>query len=510
MAWEKELLGDDCESTWAAMQKVGQGLAAQLRTDFREVACWPTELRILVLAGKGHNGGDALLAAASLIEDQGPCCVEVLTPFSSQDWRPLTRRAWEFLQTVRAESGSEVRLRSWPDVPVGPFTVVLDGLLGMQAKLPLREPLGELVAWINRNTEVTWRAAVDLPTGLGEAGGDPIFRADATYATGLFKAPLLQAWTVPEMGRLRYLDIGFCRGIRETREPLKSPQLVVDACLDPLRRARPAGNYKNRSGHLWVVGGSEGFPGAVLLTVQAALHAGAGLVTGFVPASLVAAYAAQCPGAMWEGVPTLAPHGAMDPSALADRLKSSPGQPAALVAGPGLGNHLATSLAAVEAVASRQIPIILDASALDPEVVAAVRDSSTAPLFLTPHGKEFNRLYPAGGKGSPPGAGVKAYARENRVVVVLKGPPMNCLSDGENLWYAVGGGPILGRGGSGDILAGMLGALVAAESRAEEFYPLETAARAVYWHSLAAQRWAERQGIYGTQILDLLSYLAHP
>ena len=242
------------------------------------------------------------------------------------------------------------------------------------------------------------------------------------------------------------------------------------------------------------------------MSVLAALRSGAGLVTAFVPESLVSACAARAPEAMWVGWPeTPAGNLALEGRhLLSDRWEGA----SALAMGPGLGRE-AETLALVEDLAkSARVPILLDADALQ---VGTVR-AGHAPRVLTPHAGEFARI--AGG------VGLREFAAQANATVVLKGPTTK-ISSGPGahaavngggkggaktpltVWHSFFGGPVLARGGSGDLLAGLIGGLLA-QTPGD---PLLAAARGVVWHGLAADLLARTHGetaIQTTQLLDFL------
>ena len=199
----------------------------------------------------------------------------------------------------------------------------------------------------------------------------PTFRADFTYATGIVKAPVLEPSIAASIGRLRYLDLGFFRG--GDAGTAKRPSCSTPRVLAPLRGLRPTQSDKRTFGHLFVIGGSRSYPGAVLMAVRAALRSGAGLVTAFVPESLVAAFAATAPEAIWVGWPE-APDGSLALDGL-PLLRARLERATALVMGPGLGPEREAQMLAVEVVKLAGIPLVLDADALQPPVLAPPRAS---------------------------------------------------------------------------------------------------------------------------------------
>lgn len=466
---EDAIFGGNETKEWPAMQRAGRAIAAAVRRDFEELGGFPAAGRILVLAGKGHNGGDALIAAQALLEIFPAAQASVLFAFGERALRPLAARAWRELSQFAA--GRLTRLALDAELP--PAALCLDGVFGFQFRPPATPPVAALFERVNA-APIRLRAAVDLPSG-------GLFRADFTYATGCVKTPVLD---VAQAGRVRYLDLGFFQE--------NSPgalRVLTPAVLAPLAELRPTQSDKRRFGHVFVLGGSRGFPGAVLMTVLAAVRSGAGLVTAFVPESLVPAYAARVPEAMWVGWPET-PEGSLaleGEHLLRTRLERAH----ALVLGPGLGREGET-LALVESlVKNSAVPLVLDADALQPAIVRAGR----APRVLTPHAGEYARI--------ANGVELAAFARETNATVALKGPATR-IGAGDGVYHSFLGGPVLARGGSGDLLAGLIGGLLA-QSPGD---PLLAAARGVVWHGLAADGLARAHGqvaVHTTQLLDFLS-----
>jgi len=472
---EEELFGGDEEKAWVAMQCAGLAVAEGVARDFRELGRFPRNARILVLGGKGHNGGDALIAALTLLTRFYNATAEVVFASDASDLKPLTHRAWQNLQN---EVGDRVRPIT-SDAIAGNYAVSIDGVFGFQFRPPLRADTLALLQAANQ-CDVDLRAAVDLPSGLAVEGG---FKADFTYATGVVKTPLL---SISNAGRLRYVDLGFFDG-----SPGHSVDdlVLTDAVLNPLRNWRDPQTDKRGQGHLFVVAGSRAYPGAALMAVTAALRSGAGLVTAFVPESLVPAFAAQVPEAIWVGWPET-PDGGLaleGQHLLQERLARA----SAMVIGPGLGREPETLVLAADIVKTVEVPIVVDADALQKDVISGSRDG----LVLTPHAGEFARI--AGDRG------LREFAVEMNATVVLKGP-VTRISAGQKTYHSLFGGPVLARGGSGDILAGMIGAQLART-------PLDSlgaTCRGVTWHGLAADALARKHGataVRSTQLLDFLS-----
>lgn len=450
------------------MQRAGRAIAQAVLRDFEEIGGFPAEGSLLVLAGKGHNGGDALIAAHTILTQFPRARAEVIFVFGTRGLRPLAARAWREL--VQA-CGPRVR-----ESDGGSFCsavdLCLDGVFGFQFRPPADAHVSALLARVNAQP-IRLRAAVDLPS----AG---LFRADFTYATGSVKTPVVSAAVA---GRVRYLDLGFFSGDEAGAE-----RVLTRAVLAPLAALRSPLSDKRSYGHVFVVGGSRSFPGAVLMTVLAALRSGAGLVTAFVPESVASAFAARAPEAMWVGWPET-PTGGLaleGEHLLRERLERA----SALVIGPGMGRDAETLALAASIVKASPVPLVIDADALQPEIVSAGK----APRIVTPHAGEFARI----GRGQE----LQEFAAESGATVVLKGP-VTRVAHGAAIYHSFFGGPVLARGGSGDLLAGLTGGLLAQTPSNPEL----AAARGVVWHGLAADHLARAHGQTPVSVTQLLDFL---
>jgi hydroxyethylthiazole kinase-like uncharacterized protein yjeF len=478
-AWEKKLFAGDEAAEWAAMQRAGGAVGAAVLLDFLEIGGFPPAGRLLVLVGKGHNGGDALLAAKFILGENPLASAGVIFAFGERTLRPLARRAWQAL--VQAAPG---RVAATDDPDAG-CDLCLDGIFGFQFRPPIDAATAKLLRRINDHPAIRLRAAVDLPSGVGEKPDKVSFRADFTYATGSVKSPLL---TAPTAGRLRFLDLGF---FQPNDLPAVRDRVLTPGILRPLTTLRPSNVDKRTFGHLLVLGGSRSYPGAVLMNVLAALRSGVGLVTAFVPESLAPAFAARAPEAMWVGLPET-PSGGLAHKGLA-LVRARLPRATAFALGSGLGTEAETRALVEEIARLARMPLLFDADALQPSVLAATPGKR---VVLTPHEGEFARINH--------GAELRAFCKKTGLVVALKGPATRICDAEGVVYHSFFGGPVLARGGSGDLLAGLIGGLLA-QTPAE---PRLAAARGVAWHGLAADALAREYGqvaVQTTQLLDFLS-----
>jgi len=510
-SYEQELLNGDAVAEWSAMRQAGCAIGRAIIRDFLEIAPLPNTLRVLVLCGKGHNGGDALLAALEIVACQPQSRIEVITVDKPENLRPNVQKALHRLEKSKAKR--RVAVRQWSAVSQTDdrdYDICIDGLLGIQFKPPLRQNIKEMIEWANRLEQVRLRAAVDLPSGIGDSAEtvstvstdvlpDGAFRADFTYAPGICKKPIFASENADWVGRVRYLDIGF---FENKTDDGSRPSVLLNSVLEPLRKLRQAQSDKRSYGHLFLMGGSRRMPGAIQMAVRAAVNSGAGLVTAFVGESMATAFSTVLAESMW--VPWSEDKEGHLSVADFDLLKQHLKEDSVLVVGPGMGRTAGVLELLLRVVGEALSPLVLDADALLPEVLDAVknRPAGAGRVVITPHAGEFQRL------GSDVGLVVddqtlKKFCREYGVITVLKGAHTR-ISDGERVVTSPFGGPVLARGGSGDILSGLVG------SQLGRFKtdPMAATCRAVAWHGLAAEALARARGqeaVHTTEIIDYLS-----
>jgi len=475
---EKAFLRGSETKSLALMHQAATGICDEI---IRHLG--PRLPRILVLAGKGNNGADAILTAALLRSAQ----TQVTVLFA--EGIPTTGQP----AIIWSQHGAGMRVVGPKDLPRllrGEFDVILDGLLGQGFRPPLRAPYTVL---IRASTQLRgFRVAIDLPSGLGDDAAGPAFRADLTVSIGALKRPLLQPAAEAVRGRLRVIDIGL---------PGKGgPEACATGhALDALRKLRPANTEKRQQGRVLIVAGSQTMPGAALMNTAAALQGGAGLVTTCLPIAIQARAAVAYPEAMWHGLPT------DDTGTLsAQPSKAIQTNKDVLLTGSGMGAGASAYLQTL--LGDFAGDLVLDADALRPEVVKVARPKRRTVVLL-PHAGEFLRL---SGKPLTSAHGM-AYARRTRSLLVLKGP-LSAVTDGRRLVHIPFGGPALARGGSGDLLAGMVAAVLARRRRLG-LTAFDAVVAAVTWYAQAADLLREQRGeeaIRTTELLPRLSQVLRP
>lgn len=435
------------------MENAATGAVEAIRESFDDAA------RVLILCGRGNNGGDGLAVARHLAN--GGCDVEVVL-FAEPD--SLSGDAATNLAVVRAMQiplatvagddleALDIALARRPEV-------VVDALLGTGLDRPLGGRLAEAVLRVERCGAAV--LAIDVPTGLSGSSSavpGPVLGADLTVTLGALK----QCHALPpaclECGEVAVVDIGIPPAVLTAECRLWWLEAEDVALLLP---NRPVDGHKGTFGHLLLVAGAAGRAGAVAMAARAAVTAGAGLVTAAVPAPALPVVDGACLEAMTHALPADA-HGfaaGADPG-LAEPLERA----SAVAIGPGLGTGDGAAALLDQVLESWAGPLLLDADALNllsgrPERLAG-RD---VPPVLTPHPGELGRLLGIGtgevvadrlaaARTLASAAGAVVVAKSFRTVVVAP--------DGE-AWVIPVGDSHLGSGGAGDVLTGTIGALLA-------------------------------------------------
>ena len=497
-ARETAVLGGDEIRIWDTMRKAGRCIADIVEREYPIYQDWPSAARILILAGPGHNAGDACLAARGLLDRHPLATATLILAQPVETLRALAKRALDELKTT-----DRLTVHAWSNstaeaLDSKTFDLVIDGLFGMGVRLPLKESYSQLITWINAHPKAGLRLAVDLPSGLGGEAGASIFQADITVMTGIAKTPVVEPSAAVHCGRLHYADLGFF----DQDAPASSLRYILPNAHRVLNRLRRGNLHKHTAGHVAVLGGSRPMPGAVMMALQGALYGGAGLVTGLIPEALGMRLASGLPEAMWQTLPTR-PEGSLESDAVR-MIHQILERASALVIGPGLLVDKVSLFNVCRVVRESTVPLVIDASALTPDIISAAmgRSKESGPVVITPHPGEFNRLL-LRQQGEPSREEFTAYCKRYRVCGLLKGP-VSTLTDGDDIRLIQAGGPILARGGSGDILAGLIGALLAEGGRSA----FDVLQLAVAWQGAAADHWARRSGERSGRTTDFLQHLA--
>jgi NAD(P)H-hydrate epimerase len=407
--------------------------------------------RIVVLCGKGNNGGDGLAIARQL----GCSCVLLADP---NDLKGDAAANYKMLLasggTVHHEIPAEARNA----------TLVIDALLGTGINGPAAGRMLEGIREINRGFPLAKVVAVDIPSGLPHG----------------------------EIAReLHVVSIGS----RAEFYAHIQLEVIEPAMFAEVLAPRPPSGHKGTFGHVLAIAGSRGKTGAAAMTGLAALRAGAGLVTVASAESAIPEIAAHAPELMTEPLRETESGAIALNANLSDIIEGK----TVLAMGPGLGRHPQIAALVGAIAASSELPIVMDADALFPAT------GNGRVRILTPHPGEMAQLT---GKSTPEVQAdrigtARSFATEHGVTLVLKGQrTVIAFADGR-VWINPTGTPAMGTGGSGDILTGMIAGLLAQFPKQADL----AVAAAVYLHGLAGEIGARELGEKCLIATDLLRFL---
>lgn len=456
--------------------------------------------RVMVLVGPGNNGGDGMVVARYL-SDWGALVTLYMTASRRRQDRFEECRS----RRIRVVEGQDDR-DHWALSNYLPLTdVVVDAVLGIGQTLPLEADVAALLRLVGQFKRLhpgLTLVAVDVPTGVHADTGavdDAVAPVDLTVTLGAPKLGLLRFPAASWVGELATVDIGLPHEVTEE----VGVDLATDGAVRTLLPERPLDSHKGTFGHVLVVAGSGRYVGASVLTSAAAYRIGAGLVTLAAPYAVYRIAASQLPEATHMPLADTVGDGLM--AGAARDVREALQRVDAGVIGPGLGasepvRRLLRDVLTVEPYPAASL--VLDADALN-----CLADTYQwwqrlrSPVVLTPHPGEMARLLRI------EAATVQADRLElaHRAaetwghVVVLKGPYTVVAAPGGRATISPFANPALASGGTGDVLAGVIGGLLA-----QGLYPYEAAVAGVHAHGLAGQRVRSRLGDAGLMASDLL------
>ncbi len=457
---------------------------------------------VAIVAGKGNNGGDGLVAARHLMN--AGIQVEV---FVSGDQIDMTRDCaanYQILENMKApiyhlqDQGSLDRF-SWAAANAD---LIIDALFGISYRPPLRDLDAQVVSIINEHRRPV--LAIDIPSGVeadsGRISGGAI-QADWTVTLALPKMGLFIEPGRSRAGKVTVADISI-PGSLLSDKAIKN-NLLTESMMNQHFRPRPAESHKGNYGHVVVIGGSMGMTGAVMLTSAAALSAGAGLVTAAIPESLEPVVAAGLMEVMTMPLPETRDK-AVGIEAL-PVIENLLGIASVCAIGPGLSRY-PEAAAIIRFVLERSgIPIVIDAdglNALGQDI--GVLGKRQVPIVLTPHPGEMARMLGTSIEHVQSNRleAAKRAAGEWGVTIVLKGSRTIIAEPGGETYINTTGNPGMATAGSGDVLTGIISSLIGQGLR-----PHIAAAAGAYLHGKAGDAVRECRGERGMVAGDLVRAL---
>ena len=453
--------------------------------------------RVVVVCGKGNNGGDGFVIARQLFTRK--LCRE-LTVVELFDPAELSGDAGSSRQMLEACGCPVTRgLRNEPNCA----TIVVDAILGTGLSGPAKAPALDAIRILNQQFPLAQKVAVDIPSGLPSDGTNPageFARTDYTVTFTAAKRSQVLSPIYENVGRLTIVPIGTPEQICGTN-PAYPLNLTTPDDIRRLFAKRAPNSNKGLYGHVLVVGGSFGKSGAPAMTGLGSYRSGAGLVTVGIPKSALTAVAAVRPELMTE--PMEETDKGRVSFAEGDRLLKLLESMTVLAIGPGLGTDLETVRLVKRLYAEAAVPAVVDADALN--ALAGNLPHTSKIRILTPHPGEMGRLTGKSTKEvQADRLGIaQRLGKESGATVVLKGDrTVIAFPDGET-WVDPTGCPAMATGGTGDILTGMIAGLIA--QHPDDWKRAVVAA--VWLHGrcgeLGADYWGE-QALLASDILEFL------
>ncbi len=474
------------------MERAGLGVARAV--EYLADLSGYARLPVAVFAGRGNNGGDAFVVARYLKEWGADVRVWLTCNLADVRGDAKSHLIRLMAKDVIVEEFSEVadfEMLAASGLDCG---VVVDGILGIGINGPARGVAAAAISCINSLGNNSPVVSIDVPSGLnadtGEVAGDAV-RADLTVTMAFpktgFSAPAALEYT----GVVEVVDIGIPH--EYSRQIESKLDLITVSDLYPVVPERKRNSHKGTFGHVLLIGGMPGYSGAIALAAGAALRSGCGLVSVMTSVQSAPIVAGIVPEAMVHGV---------EEGMFMDKLRELPEFDAILI-GPGMTvNDHTKSLAMKLMMFDSNVPLVMDADALNvfPCFTNVLYDSE-CPLVITPHPGEAARLLGCDVADIQRDRieVVNSLVEETSAVVVLKGAGTLVAAPGKQCSINLNGNPGMAKGGSGDVLAGLLTGLLG-----QGMAPYDAARMAVYLHGYAGDEAAWKSSQAGMKAGDII------
>ena len=452
---------------------------------------WTPQTPVIVFAGPGNNGGDALAVARMMAETEYD--VEVYLFNTKGELSADCRTNKEQIAAMKNVKFHEISTQFVPPTLTAEH-LVIDGLFGSGLNKPLSGGFAAVVKYINSSPATV--VSIDIPSGLmGEENTfnikSNIIRADYTYSLQLPKLAFLFAENAEFVGKWELLDIQLSQEAIKQSET--NYELTEAEDIRTLIKPRKQFAHKGNFGHALLIAGSKGMAGASILSARACLRSGVGLLTVHAPLCNCTILQTSVPEAMVESD--------ADESCFAVPTDTDDYQ--AIAIGPGLGKSEETETALLEQLQHCQTPAVLDADALN--ILANHRHALThlpKGSILTPHPKELERLVGKCQDSYERLTKACELAKNANVHIILKGAYSAIITPEGKCYFNPTGNPGMATGGSGDVLTGVILALLA------QGYDTDAAARiGTYVHGLAGDVAQSKQGTIGLIASDIIDSL---
>ncbi len=443
-----------------------------------------------IFCGTGNNGGDGLAIARLFLLMRIPVRVLIVnvTGKASGDFTTNLER----LQAIPGANIIELNPGTGP-LSLSPSAIIIDALLGTGTNRPIEGFTGEIVAFINNQSNKV--IAIDMPSGLqadAYSGTTPIIEANHTLTFQNFKLGLLMPCNAGYFGQVHVLDIGLAPAYLTTVE--SKYELTEKGLFNSFYKPRKNYAHKGNFGHALIIAGSYGKMGAAVLSTKACLRSGAGLVTAHVPGKGVNIMQTSAPEAMCKAdadadIVTIIDYSLQGYSALG--------------IGPGLGNHADTQKLVAFVLENYRQPMVLDADALN---ILSENKSWLSHIppnsILTPHPKEFSRLF---GEQSNDFERIEMAIEQSarlKIIIILKGHRTFIATPAGKGYFNTTGNAGMATGGSGDVLTDILTGLLA-----QDYAPKAAVLLGAWLHGYAGDLAAAKLSQEAMTAGDIISHL---
>jgi NAD(P)H-hydrate epimerase len=445
-----------------------------------------TRYTVGIVCGTGNNGGDGLGIARMLLDWNYSVKVWVVESggIESLDFKTNLQRLKEKIQIQSISK----------DYDKGLFVdcdVLIDALFGSGLSRPVEGVNAEVIGCMNQADAI--RIAVDIPSGLmaDTSSAGAIIRADHTVSFQLPKLAFFLPENYPYVGEWHVVDIGLSKAGLEQMQT--ETHLLTKKDISRLLKPQHQFDHKGKRGHALLISGSYGKMGAAVLASRAALRTGVGLLTTHIPVKGYEIIQTAVPEAM----------ASIDQSDECFSIIPDTENYTAIGIGPGLGKDKKTIKALGVVLEKTNTPMVLDADALNiisenRELLALLKPGT----ILTPHPKEFERLAGPSKNDFERLDRQRSFSKEHNIVVVLKGAYTTITSPEGNMFINNTGNPAMATGGSGDVLTGILTALLA-----QDYDAVDAARLGVWLHGLAGDEARRKLGPRGLIASDFIEHL---
>lgn len=465
------------------MERAGVAVAEIVETAFEG-------RKALVLAGGGNNGADGLVVAREL-KNKGWRVKAIILADADR----LSADCVHQLDTVKA-FGVDVSFGKKVSTKDVHGAVIIDAIFGTGLSRPIEGAIKKVIDFVNGLTD-SKIVSVDMPSGVsadtGEVMGSAVM-ADYTVTFGLPKRGHLLYPGAEHSGSLFIENIGFPRALLED-ESIKAETIEQDNIVIPARK-----QYSNKStyGHLFLVGGSRGKTGAVMMSARSALKSGVGLLTVCVPESIISAFEKKAIEEMTLPLPDS--EGKLSDSALDGILGLLKKKSDVLAIGPGMGASNETRKLMKGLLNRFEQTMVIDADGINSLDIESI-EKAVCQVVITPHPGEMSKLTGisiAEIEANRIGTALDFSAKTD-AVLVLKGVPTIVAHRGR-AFVNTTGNPGMAKAGSGDVLTGMISALIA-----QGMTPLEASKTGVFLHGRSGDIAVGKKGIYSTIASDIIN-----